>query len=99
MEMEDWTGLVNYIMHQDVLKPTSATMKLRVVSSSSLNNNNSGWSYNSILHKRPNSLVLLLQSIVMWRFYQHTVVWDLNKAYLTVHTGVEEMHMMRIVIL
>ena len=59
---------------------------LTVVSNSLLDNNNSGCSYNDILPKGPNSLVSLLEAIIRWRSYQHTVVWDLTKAYNTIHT-------------
>ena len=34
--MEDLKGPVNYIMHQEVLKPMSATTKLRVVTALSI---------------------------------------------------------------
>ena len=41
-EMDRWKGPVNYVSHHGVAKPGSATTKLRVVSNSSLSNNNSG---------------------------------------------------------
>ena len=59
-EMRRWTGALNYISIHGVPKPQSTTTKLRVVSNSSLSNNNSGFSYNSLLPKGPNSLVSLL---------------------------------------
>ena len=46
-EMENWDGIVNYVSHHGVPKPGSTTTPLRIVSNSSLNNNNSGHSYNS----------------------------------------------------
>ena len=96
-EMRRWTGALNYISIHGVPKPQSTTTKLRVVSNSSLSNNNSGFSYNSLLPKGPNSLVSLLSALVRWRSYEHCVVWDLTKAYNTVVTFPEEMHMRRLV--
>ena len=63
-EMTKWSEPINYIAHQEAIKTKSATTKLRVVSNSSLSNNNSGWSYNSILPKGPNSLVPLLAAVI-----------------------------------
>ena len=97
-EMDEWPRQgkpVNYISHQGVENPKSATTKLRVVSNSSLVNNN-GLSYNDLLPKGPNSMVSLLEAILHWRSYPHCVVWDLTKAYNTVKTFGEEMHMRRL---
>ena len=100
-EMEDWARRgkpFNYISHQPVMKEQSATTKLRVVSNSSLiNNRSNGLSYNDLLPKGPNSLVSLLGALVRWRCYQHCAVWDLTKAYNTVKTFEEELHMRRLV--
>ena len=100
-EMADWAKQgkpVNYISHQPVVKEQSATTKLRVVSNSSLiNNRSNGLSYNDLLPKGPNSLVSLLVALIRWRCYQHCTVWDLTKAYNTVKTFEEELHMRRLV--
>ena len=100
-EMEDWTSQgkpVNYISHQPVMKEQSFTTKLRIVSNTSLiNNRANGLSYNDLLPKGPNSLVSLLVALVRWRSYQHCTVWDLTKAYNTVKTFPEELHMRRLV--
>ena len=58
-EMASWSGSLNYISHHGVPKPGLVTTSLRVVSNSSLDNNNSGLSYNNILPKGPNSLTPL----------------------------------------
>ena len=50
-EMASWKGPVNYICHHGVAKPGSVTTALRVVSNSSLDNKNSGLSYNILLPK------------------------------------------------
>jgi hypothetical protein len=96
-ELESWEGPVNYISHHGVLKPGSTTTKLRVVSNSSLDNNNSGLSLNDCLPKGPNTLVPLIQSTVALRSYKHCVVWDLSKAYNVVHTTEVETHLRRLV--
>jgi hypothetical protein len=95
-EMGAWAGPVNYISHLGVHKD-GATTKLRIVANSSLNNNNLGVSYNDLQAKGPNSLVALIDAILRWRAGEHTVVWDLTKAYNTVKTFVEELHMRRLV--
>ena len=79
-----------------MLKPGSATTSLRVVSNSSLDNNNSGLWNNDILPKGPNALCPLQQSLAHWRTQQNVVVADLAKAYNTVLTYPEEMHMRRL---
>jgi hypothetical protein len=95
-EMDAWDGPFNYISHHGVLKDNSTT-KLRIVSNSSLNNNNNGVSYNDLQAKGPNSLVSLIDAILRWRSGEHCVVWDLVKAYNTVRTFKEELHMRRLV--
>ena len=96
-KMASWQGPLNYITHHGVVKPGSVTTALRVVSNSSLDNNNSGLSYNNLPLKGPNALIPLLQALVSWGSYQHTVVLDLAKVYNTVYTFVEELHMRRLV--
>ena len=60
-ELDKWKGGINYISHHGLLKPGSTTTPLRIVSNSSLSNNNSGHSYNSILAKGPTSIIPLLR--------------------------------------
>ena len=96
--MEEWDGAANYIAHYGVMKPQSHSTALRVVSNSSLKNDQSGrLSYNDILLKGPNALNLLLQVLVTWRSYPNVVTWDYSKAYNTVETYAEETHMRRLV--
>merc|ERR1711973_573540 len=81
-----------------VPKPSSVSTALRVVSNSSLKNNKSGGiSYNDLLVKGPNSLQPLLQVQADFRTLPHVVAWDYAKAYNTVLTYPEEMHMRRMV--
>ena len=97
-EMEAWEGPVNYISHHGVPKPSSVSTALRVVSNSSLKNDQSGGlSYNDLLVKGPNSLQPLLQVQADFRTLPNVVTWDYAKAYNTVLTYPEEMHMRRLV--
>ena len=96
-EMDDWDGPVNYVSHHGVTKPRSTTTALRVVCNSSLDNNDSGVSCNNLLPKGPNTLVPLLQALITWRTYKEVVIWDYSRAYNTVRTFPEEMHMWRLV--
>ena len=96
--METWEGPVNYISHHGVPKPSSVTKALRLVSNSSLKNAQSGGvSYNDFLVKGPNLLEPLLQVIANFRTLPNVLTWDYTKAYNTVHTYPEEMHMGRLV--
>ena len=96
-ELEAWDGPANYISHHGVTKPESTSTKLRIVSNSSLDNNNQGISYNDILPKGPNALTPLVEALTTFRSYKNVVIWDLAKAYNTVKTGPAEMHMRRLV--
>merc|ERR1711867_4753 len=96
-EMDDWSKPVNYVSHHGVPKPRSTTTALRVACDSSLDNNDSGISFNDLLPKRPNTLVPLLQALITWQTYKEVVIWDYAKAYNTVRTFAEEMHMRRLV--
>ena len=99
-EMEAWRikgGAVNYISHHGVLKESSQTTKLRIVSNSSLVNNKAGFSLNDCLPKGPTSLVPLLEALVTWRIYPHVAVWDYVKCYNSVHTAEKDMHLRRFV--
>ena len=96
--MEAWDGPVNYISHHGVPKPSSVSTALRVVSDSSLRNDQSGGvSYNDLLVIGPNSLQPLLQVQADFRTLPNVVTWDYTKAYNTVLTYPEEMHMRRMV--
>ena len=96
--MESWGGPVNYISHHGVPKPSSVTTALRLVSNSSLKNAQSGGvSYNDFLVKGPNSLQPLLQVIADFRTLPNVVTWDYTKAYNTVYSYPEEMHMRHLV--
>ena len=95
--MNEWSGITNYISHHGVPKPGSTTTPLRIVSNSSLNNNMSGHSYNSCLAKGPNSIASLFEVLNTWRTYPDCLVYDIHKAYNSIHTGDDEKHARRIV--
>ena len=89
-ELESWEGGINFVSHHSVAKESVST-PLRVVVNSSLNNNNRGHSYNSILAKGPNSLANLFSVLMTFRTYDQVIVWDIKKAYNTMFTGPTEM--------
>ena len=91
-EQKTWRGPVNYIAHHGVSKPSSKTTKVRIVSNSSLSNNNSGVSYNNMLPKGPNSLVPLIEALITWRVYPRVVMWDYSKCYNRMKMTEKELH-------
>ena len=78
-------------------KPSSRTTKVRIISNSSLSNNNSGVSYNDMLPKGPNSLVPLIEALITWRVYPQVVMWGYSKCYNSVKTTEKELHCQRFV--
>ena len=95
-ELDSWKGGVNYISHHGVVKDTSTTMPLRIGSNSSLINNKSGYSYNSLLAMGPNSISPLLSVLTTFRSYACIVCWDLSKAYNSICTTDRELHYRRL---
>ena len=94
-EMEEWKGPVNYISHHGVDQPGSATTPLRVVTNSSLNNG--GRSLNDCLPRGPNSLNPMLDITIRFRCHEVGIIFDLTKAYNSLHTGPVERHLRRFV--
>ena len=90
-ELASWSGGVNFVSHHGVEKDSVST-PLRIVVNSSLNNNNKGHSYNSVLAKGPNSLANLYSVLITFRTYTRIIVWDIKKAYNTLLTGDIEMY-------
>ena len=93
-EMDEWKGPVNYISHHGV-EQDSATTPLRVVTNSSLNNG--GRSLNDCLPTGPNSLNPMLDITLRFRCHEAGLVFDLTKAYNSLHTGPVERHLRRFV--
>ena len=96
-KLDKWKGGINYISHHGVLKPGLTTTLLRIVSNSSLSNNNSSHSYNLILAKGPNSIMPLLRVLTAFRSYERIVCWDLHKAYNSIETTLRELHYRQLV--
>jgi hypothetical protein len=93
-EMEEWKGPLNYISHHGVEKP-SPTTPLRIVTNSSLNNG--GNSLNGCLIGGPNSLNPMLDIALRFRCHECGMVFDLTKAYNSLHTGPVERHLRRFI--
>ena len=87
---KDEGGLINYIGHHGVEKDNSVTTPLRMVANSATKNCNTGPSVNDLWPKGPNSLSNLLKVLLRWRCYQVALVWDLSKAYRSIHTTKRE---------
>ena len=85
---------INLSKNKPVLKPGSLSTPLRILSNSSLNNNNSSYSYNSILAKGPNFIQPLF---IKFRSYKKVCIWYLSKAYNQILTTEVKLHMRRLV--
>jgi hypothetical protein len=83
-------GYINYISHHGVEKDTYTTTPLRMVANSATNNCNTGPAVNDLWPKGPNSLSNLLRMILRWRCYPLALVWNLSKAYHSIHTSEKE---------
>ena len=94
--MAAWTGPVNYISLQHIVKPESPTTSVRIVSNSSLSDRN-GNSLNSIMMKGPNALSDQRDVVSRWRTYESALSSDLTKAYFAMKTGELELHVRRVV--
>ena len=93
-ELDNWSGPTQYISHHGVIQD-SATTPLRVVTNSSLNNG--GHSLNSCLPTGPNSLNPMVDIMIRFRCHEVAMLFDLSKAYNSLHTGLVERHLRRFV--
>ena len=91
-----WSGPVNYVSLQHVIKQESTTTPLRIVTNSSLTDRN-GVSLNGILMKGPKSISDQREVISRWRSYEVGLSSDITKAYFNIRTGELEMHLRRVV--
>ena len=80
-EIDKWGGGVHYITHFPVLKPTSESTKVRIVSDSKMKNNTTQLSFNDLIQDLPNALSELLVVIIRWRCHPMALMYDLEKAY------------------
>ena len=93
-ELQTWKGPINYISHHGVERDSAST-PLRIVTNSSLNNG--GNSLNSCLIGGPNSLNPMLDIALRFRCYECGLVFDLTKAYNSLHTGLIEKNLRRFI--
>ena len=97
MELDMWSGLVNYVSLQHVLNESYATTPLRICTNSSLRNSVSGLSLNDMLAKGPNYLSDTYNLLIRFRNYRRGLLGDLTKAYYSMATGLLEMHVRRVI--
>ena len=90
-ELRGWEGPMQYISHHPVIKEESGTTPMRIVSNSSLRNQNT--SLNDCLAKGPNSLNDGLEVLLRFRSYQEGLVYDISKAYQQLKTGDPEKYL------
>ena len=95
-ERSSWTGPVQNVSLQHVMKPESTTTPMRLVTNSSLPDRN-GNSTNSFLVKGPNPLSDQRDVLSRWRSYECALSTDITKAYYSMHTGELERHVRRVV--
>ena len=94
-ELLEWRGPAHFLTLFPVLKASSVSTKLRIVSNSALVNAVSGLSLNDCLWAGPNALAELLGVLVHWRTVEVALLTDIVKAYHVIHTRQEELHMRR----
>ncbi|XP_076299894.1 uncharacterized protein LOC143218549 [Lasioglossum baleicum] len=85
----------HYMPHHGVLKPSSATTKLRVVFNGSWSEP-SQLSLNDCLHVGPNLLPLLADVLLRWRRHQYVVTADITKMYRQILVHPEDRNHQRI---
>ena len=95
-ELKMWTGPVHYLPIQAVIKPSSVTTRVRLVTNSSLVDPATGLSLNSILAKGPNYLNDMWEILVRFRNYEVGLCGDIAKAYYQMHCGPVERHLRRV---
>ena len=89
-ELEEHKGGKHYIAHFPVVKPSSTSTKVRVVSDSALKNNVTGYSLNDLIRPVPNALADILTITLRWRTHPTAIMYDLSKAYQSIRTGTDE---------
>ena len=94
-EKNEYEGPHQWITHHGVLKNSSTSTPLRVVTNSSFRNGAS--SLNACLPRGPKSINDLFNITLRFRSYERVFAFDLDKAYNTMHTGVVERNLRRFV--
>ena len=97
-ERAEWKGAVNYVVHHHVIKTTSQSTKLRIVSNSSMGNRKAGGvSPNQLWGKGADMLRPIIQCQCLLRGLHCVCVYDLKRAYNSVYTTPREKHVRRMV--
>ena len=96
-DLDKYKGPVSYVTHFPVYNPKLKSTPVRVVTNTSLVNRNCNLSPNQCMATPPNALTSLLQVFIRWRTYPRALNMDLSKAYQSVHTGITEKHVRRVV--
>ena len=94
-EIAAWHGPVNYISLFAIVKPASASHKIRVVANSAQRNSFARMSINDAQGAGPNTLADLLSVLIGWRGFRQALITDLHRAYQAIHTGPNELHLRR----
>ena len=92
-ELKYWSGPSYFLVHFPVLKPGSESTPLRIVANSALRNCFSGLSLNQCMEAGPNALTDLTQVLLKWCSFKEVLLYNLSKAYQSLITGEQEMHM------
>ena len=95
-ELSMWNGPVHYLPIQAVMKDTSITTPLRLVTNSSLLDPETGFSLNSILISGPCCLNDMWEMMVRFRHHELGLCGDISKAYYQMRTGPLEKHIRRV---
>lgn len=94
-ELMSYKGPTFYITHHEVFKEESSSTPVRIVSNSSLKNQD-GVSLNSLLMKGPNMLNNIFGVQLRFRTYPVALVGDVAKMYNSIDTTVKERHLRRL---
>ena len=86
-EMREWTGPVNYIPLFEVIKESSVSTRLRVVTNCAMINNKAQLSINECQWPGPGALASLFGCLIHFRSVQVALVVDLRKAYWSIGVG------------
>merc|ERR1711867_253012 len=69
-EKEEWTGPCHYVTHFPVLKPSSTSTQVRVVSNAKMVNAVSHLSFNDTLMEVPNALAKIYDVTLQWHGHE-----------------------------
>ena len=96
-QLTGWQGPVHYVSHFAVFSPSKVSTKLRIVSNSKQKNVHSKLSLNDCMDEGPDAINNLVDVLLRWRSLEYALIFDLRKAYQSIHTGELENHLRRFV--